>query len=67
MKPEENICMTTAEVAEYLQVSERTLKAMRANGGGIPFLRFGRIVRYRLSDVIAWRDSKMEKSPDFSR
>lgn len=66
MKPEENICMTTAEVAEYLQVSERTLKAMRAEGRGIPFLRFGRIVRYRLSDVIAWRDSKIQNGAEIS-
>ncbi|GJE53796.1 helix-turn-helix transcriptional regulator [Methylobacterium thuringiense] len=38
--------------------SVRTLQNQRVQGGGIPYLKLGRAVRYRLSDVIAWEDAR---------
>jgi predicted DNA-binding transcriptional regulator AlpA len=52
-------CLKTAEVAEYLGMSAKTLKTYRADGLGPEFVKFGRMVRYRLSDVKKWRDSRV--------
>ena len=52
-------CLKTSEVAEYLGMSEKTLKTYRADGLGPAFVKFGRMVRYRLSDVRKWRDSRV--------
>jgi excisionase family DNA binding protein len=38
--------LTTSEMAVHLGVSERHLKALRAEGRGPAFLRVGRSVRY---------------------
>ncbi len=57
MNTKENFCMTTAEVAQFLQISERTLKKMRTDGTGPQFFKFGRLIRYSVVDILAWRDS----------
>lgn len=36
------------------QCSTAKLERDRWLGGGIPFIKFGRAVRYRKSDVLAW-------------
>lgn len=41
-------------VASRLKKSKATLKSWRASGQGPAFLRVGRHVRYRPSDVEAW-------------
>lgn len=46
--------LTQAEVAERLSVSERTLEAWRCRGFGPAFVKLGRSVRYRPSDVERW-------------
>jgi predicted DNA-binding transcriptional regulator AlpA len=43
-----------AEVASLLALSVRTLEGLRLRGGGPPFVRLGRSVRYRRGDVIDW-------------
>jgi excisionase family DNA binding protein len=43
--------LTPAEVAERFRVSERTLEFWRYQGRGPAFVRLGKRVRYRLSDV----------------
>lgn len=51
--------LTTRKVGEILGVSEVTLSQWRARGEGPRFFRAGRRnVRYRLGDVIAWRDAR---------
>ncbi len=40
-------------LAEILGCSPRTLERHRIEGTGIPYLRIGRLVRYRLSEVQA--------------
>ena len=52
-------CLKTTEVAEYLGISVKTLKNYRADGLGPEFVKIGRMVRYRLSDVKIWRDSRV--------
>lgn len=49
--------LTTAEAAQRLRVSPKTMAYWRTTGDGPPFLRFGtRTVRYRLSDLAAYMD-----------
>lgn len=45
--------------ARILGLSPVTLQQLRARGDGPPFFRIGRTVRYRLGDVIAWRDARI--------
>lgn len=50
--------VTQAELAEYLGIPEATLEQWRSRGGGPDFVRAGRHVRYRLSEVNAWMDAE---------
>ena len=43
------------EVAEYLQIDEKTVFAW-ANKGFIKSYRFGRCVRFRMSEIIEWAE-----------
>ena len=45
------------QVGEYLGKSIVTLAQYRMRGEGPPFFRIGRSVRYRLGDVLAYRDA----------
>ncbi|KAF0218569.1 MAG: hypothetical protein FD174_2869 [Geobacteraceae bacterium] len=51
-----------AEVKELLQVSDATLETWRHKGQGPRFCKVGKSVRYRLSDVMAYIDSRMHSS-----
>jgi excisionase family DNA binding protein len=53
-----DILLTDHQVAELTGRSRKTLQKDRVRGGGVPFIRFGRSVRYRLSDVQAWIGSQ---------
>lgn len=51
--------LTTGEVADYLQkkgikVAAGTIENKRRTGDGIPYRKFGRMVRYCPEDVDAW-------------
>lgn len=46
--------LTPAEVATYLQVSEKTLANWRYLGRGPRFVKVGRDIRYRESDLEHW-------------
>ncbi|MBB4667427.1 excisionase family DNA binding protein [Microbacterium marinum] len=50
--------LTQTELAEYLQVPVRTIEDWRTRDYGPKFLRVGRRVRYRESDVDAWLDAQ---------
>jgi excisionase family DNA binding protein len=45
---------TEVQAAEFLNLSVRTLQAWRVTGSKIPFIRCGRAIRYRSSDLAAW-------------
>ena len=50
----------TREVSAILGTSAVTLAQWRLRGEGPPFFKAGtRSVRYRLGDVLAWRDARM--------
>jgi hypothetical protein len=47
------------QLAERWGVSVRTLQAARVKGDGVPFVRIGRAVRYRLEDVLAYEQARL--------
>ncbi|QWW20146.1 helix-turn-helix domain-containing protein [Schaalia sp. 19OD2882] len=48
------IWLTTAQAADRLAVSKRTLMRLRQSGAGPRFHKRGQIVRYRADDVDRW-------------
>jgi excisionase family DNA binding protein len=46
--------LTQSETATLLRLSERTLERLRLRGGGPLFVKAGRSVRYRESDLEEW-------------
>lgn len=52
--PNRDNFMTPAEVAEWIQIPERTLIDWRYRRTGPAFLKIGRRVRYREADVLTW-------------
>jgi len=55
--------MTTAEVAEMLNIPLATLYAWRQRRLGPPGYRVGRHIRYRRSTVESWLESQVDQ-PD---
>lgn len=53
--------MTLPQVADYLQLSENTLRWMRHNGSGPLSFKLGRRVAYMESDVIAYLESQRKE------
>jgi excisionase family DNA binding protein len=59
------IFLTEAETAQLLNLSQRTLQRWRMEGSqGLPFRRFGGLVRYALADIERWaaEQSRMSTS-----
>ncbi|AKK30466.1 AlpA family transcriptional regulator [Mycobacterium sp. EPa45] len=50
------------ELADRYGVPVKTPAVWASKGAGPPFARFGRHVRYRLSDVIAWEIEQLSKA-----
>ena len=50
--------LTQRQAAALLCLSERTLERFRVSGIGPKFVRMGKSIRYRLSDVEAWIASR---------
>jgi excisionase family DNA binding protein len=50
------------EAAEYLRSSESTLAKKRLTGDGPPFVRIGRAIRYRRSDLDTWMSASIRTS-----
>jgi len=54
-----NPLLTPSEAATYIGVSKNTLSVWRCVGRyAIPFIKVGRLVRYRRSDLEAWLESR---------
>jgi len=51
--------LTQRQCAEALALSERTLERFRVSGVDPKFVRMGKSIRYRLSDVDAWIASRV--------
>ena len=54
--------LTQSDAAKLLRLSERTLERLRLQGGGPPFVKAGRSVRYRESDLDAWIAARVVSS-----
>lgn len=54
--------MTTPEAAEFLGVSESSLRHWRCIGYGPRYRKLGRSVRYRTEDLIAFEDGQERRS-----
>lgn len=50
--------LTNAEAARLAGLAPGTLEAWRRRAGGPPFIRLGRRVIYKRSDVVEWLDGK---------
>jgi excisionase family DNA binding protein len=46
--------LTTAQLAERTGIPAETFRWWRRQGRGPAYLKFGRVIRYRLADVEAW-------------
>ncbi len=55
--------LTPPEAAAYIGVTENTLSVWRCVGRyAIPFIKVGRLVRYRRSDLEAWLESRTQNN-----
>jgi predicted DNA-binding transcriptional regulator AlpA len=46
--------LTQSEVAELLGIAPRAMESWRLRGTGPRYVRVGRLIRYRNTDVSAW-------------
>lgn len=54
--------LTTSEVANLTGLKSGTLEVWRVYGKGPQFVKFGRAVRYRKADILAWIDGQVRQS-----
>ncbi len=54
--------MNTRDAASYLGLAASTLEKARLTGTGPPFLKLGRIIRYRCQDLDEWLDKHVVMS-----
>ena len=54
--------LTTAEAARFLSRAENTLRIDRIHGRGPAYRKFGRSVRYAMSDLMTYVDSAKRTS-----
>ena len=59
MDQHEQIWLTRKQLAYRLGVPEKTPAEWASKGTGPRYAKFGRHVRYRLTDVVSWEDSMM--------
>ncbi len=55
--PDDKTFLSAKELARFIGRSEQTLANERHKNQGLPFIRFGRQIRYKMSDVIAAFDA----------
>ena len=58
----QNDLLTTEEAATYLRLSPRTLERYRVTGEGPRYLKIGRLVFYRRSELEHWLKDKTRRS-----
>jgi hypothetical protein len=59
--------LTEAQLAARHQRSVKTLRNARVSGGYIPYVKIGRNVRYRLSDLLAFEQAALKRSTSDSQ
>lgn len=64
-KPPLHDSFTPRQAAEYIGMSDSTLRGWRAKGKGPRFYRVSeRLIRYRVKDVDAWIEARMSDQPN---
>jgi hypothetical protein len=58
----DSILLDTAGAARRLGISRSALEKLRVYGGGAPYLKLGRSVRYRTVDLDRWAESHITYS-----
>ena len=53
--------LTTEEAAKYMRVSRQWLEIAHVRGGGPPFIKFSRLVRYRRIDLDEWLEARIKR------
>jgi len=53
--------LDTPALAEEIQASEPTIVSWRQNGTGPDYIRVGRLIRYRRSDVDRWLEENTQR------
>lgn len=57
--------MTPRDAAVYLGVKINTLAVWRmTNRYGLPFIKLGKVVRYRKADLDIWLENRLQNSGD---
>jgi excisionase family DNA binding protein len=59
--------LTTKEAAAWLGLTSNTLEKWRVQGGGPPYRKHGRYVRYHLDDLVAWSEASKRRSTSEER
>jgi excisionase family DNA binding protein len=54
--------LTTRQAASYLKLASETLEQMRTAGGGPPFVKLARMVRYRRTDLDSWLSERLRNN-----
>lgn len=57
-----SVFLTEQELSARWKRSVKTTQAERLRGSGVPYIKIGRLVRYRLSDVIAYEERQLRSS-----
>lgn len=57
-----DVLLFGAEAAYLAGLSVRTFESLRLRGGGPPYVKLGRAVRYRRGDVLGWAANKLRRS-----
>ena len=52
----------TEGAAQHVGVAVSTMEKLRVYGGGCPYSKRGRSVRYRISDLDTWMSSRLVES-----
>lgn len=61
-----NQLLTRKEAADYLRVKKCTLEAWATKGGGPVYIKMGRAVRYRESDLVKFVESRVRQNTSTS-
>lgn len=57
-----SVWISRQQLAERLGISEKTAAEWACKGTGPRYARFGKHVRYRMSDVEAWEETRLVRS-----
>lgn len=59
---EDHSLINTIAAAQYLGLSKNWLAKLRMTGEGPPYLKLGRLVRYRRADLMRWAEQGLRWS-----